>query len=171
MPTTTDVRERQDLLETLAIHRFFLRQTVAGLSDEQAGLRPTASQLCLGGIIRHVTWAERMWTAFIVDGAEAMSGDHGMDETTFAASFAFGPGDSLQAVLDDHEAVEAATKRLVEDLDDLDADHALPPAPWFEPGARWSARRVLLSLIAEISQHAGHADIIRETIDGTRIRG
>ncbi|MFB9852613.1 DUF664 domain-containing protein [Micromonospora andamanensis] len=56
-------------------------------------------------------------------------------------------------------------------LPDLDADHPLPEAPWFEPGARWSARRVLLHILAETSQHAGHADIIRETIDGAKSMG
>ncbi len=47
----------------------------------------------------------------------------------------------------------------------------LPPAPWFEPGARWSARRVLLHMIAETAQHAGHADIIRESLDGAKSMG
>ena len=47
----------------------------------------------------------------------------------------------------------------------------LPEAPWYEPGASWSARRVLLHLIAETSQHAGHADIIREAIDGAKTMG
>ena len=54
---------------------------------------------------------------------------------------------------------------------DLDASHPLPVAPWFEPGKRWSARRVLLHIVAETSQHAGHADIIRETIDGQKSMG
>ena len=54
---------------------------------------------------------------------------------------------------------------------DLDGDHALPEAPWFEPGARWSARRVLVHIIAETAQHAGHADIIRESIDGAKTMG
>ena len=43
-----------------------------------------------------------------------------------------------------------------------------PRAPWFEPGARWSARRVLLHVIAETAQRAGHADIIRESLDGAK---
>jgi Protein of unknown function (DUF664) len=47
----------------------------------------------------------------------------------------------------------------------------VPPAPWFEPGARWSARRVLLHVIAETAQHAGHADIIRESLDGAKSMG
>jgi hypothetical protein len=54
---------------------------------------------------------------------------------------------------------------------DLDAEHALPSAPWFEPGKAYSARRVFLHLIAETSQHAGHADVIREAIDGAKTMG
>ena len=47
--------ERADILETLlATHRDFLRHTVHGLTDEQARLRPTASELTLGGLIKHV---------------------------------------------------------------------------------------------------------------------
>src|SRR5678816_4878444 len=53
-PMTTDDRERADLLETLAKHRGFLRQTVQGLTDEQAAQRTTISELCLGGLVKHV---------------------------------------------------------------------------------------------------------------------
>jgi hypothetical protein len=56
-------------------------------------------------------------------------------------------------------------------LPDLDLSHPLPEAPWFPPGARRSARRVFLGLVAEIAQHAGHADIIREAIDGQKSMG
>ena len=63
------------------------------------------------------------------------------------------------------------TDELVAALPDLDASQPLPEAPWFEPGARWSARRVLLHVIAETAQHAGHADIIRESLDGAKSMG
>ena len=56
-------------------------------------------------------------------------------------------------------------------LPDLDSSHPLPEAPWYEQGARWSARRVLLHVIAETAQHAGHADIIRESLDGAKSMG
>ena len=56
----------------------------------------------------------------------------------------------------------------MESLPDLDLSHPLPVAPWFPPGATRSARRVFLHIVAETAQHAGHADIIRETIDGSR---
>jgi hypothetical protein len=56
-------------------------------------------------------------------------------------------------------------------LESLDDGHALPEAPWFEPGAVWSARQVLLQILAETAQHCGHADIIRETLDGQKTMG
>jgi hypothetical protein len=67
--------------------------------------------------------------------------------------------------------VAAYTDNLEATLPDLDVSHPLPPAPWFPPGARRSARRVFLHLIAETAQHAGHADILRETIDGQKTMG
>ncbi|MFI5042425.1 MAG: DUF664 domain-containing protein, partial [Acidimicrobiales bacterium] len=71
---TTDDRERADLLETLDQHRGFLRQTAQGLTDEQAALRPTASELCVGGIIKHVSSVEQGWADFIVHGPGAVGG-------------------------------------------------------------------------------------------------
>ena len=57
--TTTEITgERADLLATLATARHFLRFTTRDLTDEQAGLRTTASELCLGGLIKHVTAVE-----------------------------------------------------------------------------------------------------------------
>ncbi|TNU73254.1 DUF664 domain-containing protein [Miniimonas arenae] len=64
----------------------------------------------------------------------------------------------------------AGTRELVRTLD-LDRSFPLPSAPWFEAGASWTVRRVLLHILAEVSQHAGHADIIREGIDGARTMG
>jgi hypothetical protein len=67
--------------------------------------------------------------------------------------------------------VAQRTDDLIRFLPDLDASHPLPEAPWFEKGASWSARRVLLHVIAETAQHAGHADIIRESLDGAKSMG
>jgi len=169
-PSTTQLsRERTDLLESLARHRFFLRFTVRDLTDEQATARPTASALCLGGLIRHVAETEKQWMDFAVGGAQAMAG--GADaEMDWNSRFDMAPGDTLADVLARYDEVAARTDELVATLD-LDADYPLPEAPWFEPGARWSVRRVVLHVIAETSQHAGHADIIRETLDGQKTMG
>ncbi|MFC4502826.1 MULTISPECIES: DinB family protein [Streptomyces] len=166
--------ERADLLAALGKQRHFLRFTTRDLTDEQAGQRTTASELCLGGLIKHVTETERGWADFIVEGPSAMGDFDAMTEADFAArvdSFRMLPGETLDGVLKEYDEVTRRTDELVAGLPSLDADHPLPTAPWFEPGARWSARRVLLHIIAETAQHAGHADIIRESLDGAKSMG
>ena len=172
-PTPTS-GERADLLAMLAKHRHFLRLTTRNLTDEQARLQPTASELCLGGLIKHVTGAEKGWTTFILEGPSSMRGAATMTEADYARradEFRLLPDETLAGVLADYEAVARRTDELVATLPDLDAAQPLPEAPWFEPGARWSARRVLMHIIAETAQHAGHADIIRESIDGAKSMG
>lgn len=158
--------ERADLLATLRRHRGFLRQTVQGLTDEQAGRRSTASELCLGGLIKHVATVEERWMRFAVGGAEAMQSE----PIDWVGQFRMAEGETLAGLLAEFDRVAVATDALVTTLD-LDATHPLPVAPWFEPGASWSVRRVLLHVIAETAQHAGHADIIRESIDGAKTMG
>jgi hypothetical protein len=160
-------RERHDLLETLAKHRGFLRQTIAGMSDEQIRSTPTVSALCLGSIVQHVTEMEVQWGSFIDVGAEAMAG---MTPERYAAMWALDADVTADSLLAAYDAACARNDERVRTAD-LDADHGLPEAPWFAPGARWSARRVLVHVIAETAQHAGHADIIRETIDGQKTMG
>jgi uncharacterized damage-inducible protein DinB len=159
--------ERGDLLASLAARRYFLRFTVRDLTDDQARQRTTASALSLGGLIKHVAATERQWVSFILDGPSAM----GASQAEWAGGFSMAEGETLAGVLDSYEQVARRTDELVAALPDLDAAHPLPEAPWFEPGARWSARRVLLHLIAETAHHAGHADIIRESLDGARTMG
>jgi hypothetical protein len=165
LPTLT--AERTDLLETLAAHRHFLRFTVHGLTDEQATSRPTVSALTLAGLIKHVAGTEAAWVRFIEGGPEAM----GNDPDAWAREWRLEPGQTLASVLEDYAAVARHTDDLVATLPDLDVSHPLPVAPWFQPGARRSARRVFLHIIAETAQHAGHADILRESIDGQKTMG
>jgi hypothetical protein len=80
-------------------------------------------------------------------------------------------GETVAGLLARYDEVAQRTDDLVRTLPDLDASQPLPEAPWFEPGARWSARRVVLHIIAETAQHAGHADIIRESLDGAKSMG
>jgi hypothetical protein len=167
--TTTLTRERADLIESLRRHRGFLRFTVQGLTEEQARLRPTASALYLGGLIKHVAATEASWVRFAEGGAAAMNRNWGPDVSM--RHWHLQTGETLAGVLADYEKVARHTDEVVATIPDLDADHALPEAPWFEPGARWSVRRVFLHVIAETSQHAGHADILRESIDGQKTMG
>jgi uncharacterized damage-inducible protein DinB len=164
--------ERADLVEALAKHRQFLRYTTRGMSDEQAAQRTTVSELCLGGIIKHVTAVERQWVRFIVEGPSAMGGwDDEAAMQDWFDGFRMLPGETLAGLLADYERAASETDDLIARLPDLDAVQPLPEAPWYEKGASWSARRVLLHVLAETSQHAGHADIIREAIDGAKTMG
>ncbi|HMD93979.1 MAG TPA: DinB family protein [Trebonia sp.] len=166
--------ERADLLAVLAKHRHFLRFTTRDLTDEQAGLRTTASALCLGGLIKHVTLVERNWASFIAEGPSAM-GDYDImtesDFATWAGQFRLLPGETLSGVLAGYAEVAARTDELVRILPDLGASQPLPSAPWFSGEERWSARRVFLHIIGETAQHSGHADIIRESLDGAQSMG
>jgi hypothetical protein len=161
-------RERTDLLETLATHRRFLRYTLRDLSDAQAAQRTTVSSLTLGGLIKHVASTEQNWMTFVIGGADGMAAGANDD---WAANFQMLEGDTVAGVLERYEEVARRTTEIIESLPDFDAEHPLPAAPWFEPGAAWSVRRVLLHLIAETAQHAGHADIIRESLDGAKTMG
>lgn len=173
-------RERADLVESLRRHRGFLRFTVQGITDEQARRRTTASELTLGGLIKHVATTEATWAAFVTEGAApspaidwatvdwsnpppelaAWNDGHRMLDT-----------ETLADLMAGYDEVAARTDELVRTVPDLDASQKLPEAPWFEAGAEWSARRTFLHIIAESAQHAGHADIIREALDGQKTMG
>lgn len=177
--------ERADLLDQLEAARSALLTTVRGLSDEQAGERPTAGALCLGGLIKHVASMEDAWTRFVTEGPSAMRYDlpEGVTWEDFAAGsareypqwaidhqndFQVLPDETLTGIVARYEQVAARTAEIIATVPDLSATHPLPEAPWNEPGAVRSVRRVLTHLIAETAQHAGHADILRETLDGQK---
>ncbi|MFC5267081.1 DinB family protein [Kribbella qitaiheensis] len=166
--------ERADILDFLTKHRYFLRHTAAGLSAEQANTRSTVSALTVGGLIKHVSEVERNWADF----AQTGGGKDTPEEIEYTPEriaqwenqFRLAEGETLAGVLAEYEKVAAATDDLVRTLD-LDTSYELPAAPWQPPGVFWTVRRVFLHIAAETAQHAGHADIIRETIDGQKSMG
>ncbi|MER7861551.1 DinB family protein [Amycolatopsis japonica] len=177
--------ERADLLEALDTVRAALTTTVQGLTDEQLDEHPTVSELSLGGLVKHVASIEEMWLRFVVEGPSAMTYDL-PEGVTWAEigtgtarefpqwaidhqnNFRMLPGDTLAGILARYEEVAARTREIVSSIPDLSATHPLPEAPWNPPGAVRSVRRVLAHVIAETAQHAGHADILRESIDGQK---
>lgn len=173
------VGERADLLDALRKHRALFLGTVDGLSDEQARLTPTASELCLGGLVKHVASTEGEWARFVVDGPASQPdvdwqnidwSDPPQAVLDRQDEFRLLEHETLADVVALYERTALATDELVASVD-LDARQPLPEAPWFEAGASWSARRVFVHLLAEISQHAGHADVLRESIDGRTSMG
>lgn len=183
-PSTLDA-ERADLLAGLATARSALTETIRGLSDEQAGEHPTVSALSLGGLIKHVASIEEGLMRFVVDGPSAMRYDlpDGVTWADLTAGTArefpqwaidhqndlrMLPGETLAKIVARYDQVAARSEEVIACVPDLSATHPLPAAPWNEPGAVRSVRRVLLHVIAETAQHAGHADILRETLDGQK---
>ncbi len=163
--------ERREFIGALAKQRKLLLRTVRGLSEDQVRLRPTASALCLGGLIKHVTLAEQNWCDFITQGTAAIGDGEGTSFAERATTFEMTDDETVAVLRHRHDEVALSTDEMVMALPSLDVSHPLPDAPWFEQGASWSARRVLLHIVAETAQHAGHADIIRESIDGARTMG
>jgi uncharacterized damage-inducible protein DinB len=157
--------ERDGLLAFLEQQRYVLRLTAYGLSDEQARAVPSRSALSVGGLIKHVAYTEQGWTDTVLQRTRHESSDAG--EAAYEDNFRLGPDESLASVLAFYDDVAAETTAVIAAIDDLDQAVPVPDAPWYPDDLdAWSVRWVLLHLIEETARHAGHADIVREHVDG-----
>jgi hypothetical protein len=169
------ITERDEIVAILTKHRDLFLVPLRGLSDDQVRLTPTVSALSLGGLVKHVTATVVQWLDFVEHGPQGGADIDWSDPDpalleAFANGFRLLPDETLEGVLADWEAAAARTDALVRSVD-LDETHPLPQAPWFPPNEVWSNRRVFMHVLAETAQHAGHADILRESIDGQKTMG
>jgi uncharacterized damage-inducible protein DinB len=153
--------ERSALLGFLDHQRRLVRITAFGLTDAEAAATPSASALSIGGVVKHLSQVERGWM-------DTVRGTPRMDPAAYMDGFRFLATDSLAEVLADYAVAAAETEKLVADIDDLGQPVPVPRGvPWFPQDVdAWSLRWVLLHLIEETARHAGHADIVRESLDG-----
>ncbi|HLH26362.1 MAG TPA: DinB family protein [Chloroflexota bacterium] len=158
------VDERDGLLAFLAQQRDGLRFAVHGLTDEQATSKPTVSALSLAGLIKHAARVERYWIVGIL----AQRPLPEMQTQDYEAGFRLEAGETLASVLDNYAATAAETEAIIGAIPDMGQPVPVPKGvPWFPQDVEaWSVRWVLLHLIQETARHAGHADIIRESLDG-----
>jgi uncharacterized damage-inducible protein DinB len=154
--------EREALVAYLAQQRDVLRIAGYGLTDEQARATPTAGTLSVGGLIKHVATVERGWIDIMLQRPSSSS------QEEYETNFRLGPDEALAGVLELYEQVARETDEAVASIDDLGHPVPVPKGvPWFPDDVEaWSVRWVLLHLIQETARHAGHADIVRESIDG-----
>jgi len=146
--------ERDALLAFLAHERHVLVVAAYGVTDEQAWSTPTASTLSIAWLLEHATSTERTWAAMV-------AGDPRAPELTASAR------SPLEVLVAAYTEATSATDRAIAAVDDLAHEVPVPAGTrWAPPGTVWSVRWVLLHLIHETARHAGHADIIRESIDG-----
>lgn len=162
--------ERSALREYLAYHQSAYFAVSYGLTDDQARSAPTVSALSIGGLVKHATGLQRIWMARVAAAPDAPPKDpRPFEEITkeFGEQYVMQSDETLTGLLDAFKAQNAESLRLVETAD-LDAKVPVPQdIPWFPQGLEaWSVRWVILHVINELARHAGHADIIRETIDG-----
>lgn len=156
--------ELETLLAFLAQQRYVLKLTAYGLTEDQLRLSPTASALSVGGLVKHVCRTESHWLQIA---RQQPAVPRARDYTDYAADFQLADGETMAGILQEYDAVARRTEAAARAADSLDAPVTLPDDPWFA-GRRegYSLRWVLTYLVAETARHAGHADIIRESIDG-----
>jgi uncharacterized damage-inducible protein DinB len=153
--------ERTGLLAYLAQQRYVLHVAAYALTDEQARQTPTRSALSIGGLIKHVAATERGWIDMVLQRSS-------QSEDDYLANFRLEPDETLASILQLYDEVAKETERVIAAIPDLGQAVPIPKGvPWFpSDGDAWSVRWVLLHLIEETARHAGHADIIRESLDG-----
>jgi hypothetical protein len=167
-PPVTD--ERTALREYLAYHQSAYFAVSYGLTEEQARSTPTVSALSVGGLVKHATAMQRTWMARVAAAPDLPPKDprpFAEIAKEFGDQHVMRPDETLAGLLEAFAAQNAASLRLVE-TSDLDAEVPVPQdIPWFPKDQKaWSVRWVILHVINELARHAGHADIIRETLDG-----
>ena len=146
------------LAANLEWHRTTLLNICSGLAGDQLARRPIPpSNLSLLGLIRHMAKVERTW--FRIRAATeaieplydpALGKDTDFDDLD--------PSDAAAAV----ERLQAEWAAADAAVAGLDLDHAVEVH-----GEAFSLRMMYLHMIAEYARHNGHADLLRETIDGT----
>ena len=159
--------ERTTLRNYLQVQLQAIRDAAHGLTDEQARRQPLASVFSVSGVIKHCSYVlrNRLAAAGVLD-AKPSHEDFYED---FMASFAPGEDEDLGTLLENHDRLCEQYLKLAEETD-LDQVIQVPPAPWYgrnEP-ADTTMRYLIVHDLEEFARHAGHADIIREQIDGAK---
>ena len=154
------VTERDALCGFLDQARDALIRKVDGLSDKDARTASTVSSLSLLSLLKHSAIWERRWFQIIFAGRsfpdEWPAVDEGED-----ATFALRDEDTVDSVLAYYLEQIAASRKIT---DSVDLDARCARTDLVDQNLRW----VAMHLIQETARHAGHADIIREAIDGSR---
>ncbi|MCB5911215.1 DinB family protein [Streptomyces pinistramenti] len=162
VPAEAHGDERGALLAFLEAQRGGLRRAALGLSEEGARRQPTAGELSLGGLLKHVAETEQTW----VETAREVPHSLVRTQETWPLSFRLAEGETVAGVLAFWDEVARRTEGFIRSVPSLNDTFPLPEAPWYPPRATQSMRWLVLHLIEETARHAGHADIIRESLDG-----
>lgn len=154
--------EIDGILLYLIQQRDGLRNAAFGLTEDQLRQRATpASALTVGGLVKHSATTERGWIDLIAGTSEEKT------QEEYGDDFVLTDDETAEWLANLLDETAAYTEQVVRALPDLEVTIQLPEAPWYPQNpAGYSARWVLLHVLEELARHAGHADIVREHIDG-----
>ena len=153
--------ERDALAGFLDQQRDALVTKVRGVSDADARRAPTASALSLLGLLKHSTIWETRWFQGVVAGRDLSDGWPDRRSSIRGEDFLVDESDTVEGWVARYTAATQASRQIV---DGMELDQSCARSDIVDQNLRW----VVLHLIEETARHAGHADIIRETLDGTR---
>jgi hypothetical protein len=146
--------ERTQLEAFVEEYRMTIEATLDGLTDEQARRQLVSSATTLLGLLKHVTWMQRVWFEECIDGRSrsALGLAPSVDE-----SFRLSENDSVRTVTAAHRAACTTARAVVKGLplDSIVTGHPSGPRT-----LHW----VYLQVLRELAQHCGHADILREQV-------
>jgi uncharacterized damage-inducible protein DinB len=163
-PATVPAGDELTMLRCfLDFYRAVMVRKAQGLTGEQLAVRLGPSELTIGGLIKHLAYAEDIWFDRRVLGNE-------WAEPWASVDWIADPDWEIHSAVDDdldeliglYEQACARSRAAVDAIGDLDAMTKVPN----RRGEHFSMRWVLLHMIEETARHAGHADLLRESIDG-----
>jgi uncharacterized damage-inducible protein DinB len=166
MHTRSVTSERDGLIAFLEQQREAVRNACFGLTDEQARATPAPSSLSLGGLVKHLVQVEGTWRARIEGQNLGGDSDQSAAFAAYREGFRLSANETLAGTLDDYATAAAETDRVVVAVADLSRPVHLPEAPWLPDSEGCTVRWVVLHLLEETARHAGHADLLREALDG-----
>lgn len=140
----------------LDYHRATLLQKVEGVSDEDLRRRPTVSSLTLLGLVKHVAYVERWWFQAVFAGRDV---SFPWSESDPDAEMRIEPHETTADILNLYKAEVREARSIVAAAPSLEVVATMP-------GREHNLRWVIVHLIEETARHNGHADLLRELIDG-----
>ena len=157
---STTTGERAMLEAYLDLYRDVIKRKVSGVSEADARRRLVPSMTTLGGIVKHLYWVEMNWFQRVLVGPEADLPPVPWSDQDPDADFRLEPGETVEQLVAayDEMCAQSRAAAAARALDDIVRHHRM---------GQVSLRWIYLHMIEETARHAGHADILREQIDGT----
>jgi uncharacterized damage-inducible protein DinB len=152
-PPDVNADERTTLLAFLDYLRATVVAKVVDVPDDLARTPGVPSGTSLAGLLKHLTAVEFNWFVWTYHGADVEQMDHAMEVA---------PDEHVSDLVAAYRRVTALCNEVVDGWESLD----VPAARWLGPTAPRSRRWILVHMVEETARHAGHADILREQLDG-----